>query len=329
MLKMVFFLFLYIVIISILYWLGVVTYEPWGQVKYLYEHGVDLEYVLVNGVFSHPHFMRYILVSGLYYISDAYDFNIQTVYSIYLLALSTLLFIAIPKLVSNIYSTDIRSIDIPGWMFLLLMIITLLFFVNGRAFFALLGVTLSSIVSAGLKRESIVTGLLFSASASLLSSVSSGVFMVSYALLVISAIRAFFYGRYLFAVSLFLLAYYFLELVYIYISKVFLFYSVTGYQDVTNIFSHGIFSVEQMGYVALFATIIIALFILTIFYAMGCYEKINKELLLIILTIIGFGVFGDLTLSMIIVPFMVAVMAAPSAWLGSNLCTPKIPSISC
>ncbi len=326
MLKAGAFFTIYIVLLSLFFWQGVFVYEPWGQIEYLHDNGLNFQEIVDHGFYSHPHYLRFILTSVPFFISDDTGLDIKVVYSLYLLLFSVFLFLSIPKLVSNIYRVDIGSIGGIGWGLLILILISLLFIVNGRSVFALLGVALGSIVSSGLRRESVVTGVLFSFASLMLSSVSSGVFMISYALVMTSLLGALYYRRFLLAFFLFGLLYGFYGLVELYVLKILEFYHVTSIQGLSSILSHGILSKVGVGYGLLFAAFVAAALYMVIRYMPGLKRRINKELLLIVFIIAGFGVFGDLALSMLIIPLAVVVIAVSGLWCELNVEPPR-PSL--
>lgn len=313
----------YLALLFLFYWYGAFAYEPWGQIEYLYENGLNIQDIVEEGFFAHPHYVRFILASAPFFISDEFGFDIKVVYSFYLLLFSVFLFTAIPKLVTNIYKVHVDNIGSIGWMSLILILISLLFVVNGRSVFALLGVTLSSIVVSDLRRESVVMSVLVAVASLMLSSVSSGVFMISYTLLLAALLGALYYRRPLFALFLLGPLCLFYGLAEVYVVKVFDFYHVTDIQGLSNILSHGFWSEIEGRYGVLYMVVMgIAVFLL-VQYMPGLKRRINKELLLIIFIVAGFGVFGDLTLSMLIIPLTVVTMAGSGLWCEMSVDPPS------
>ncbi|MEH6689102.1 MAG: hypothetical protein V7693_17785 [Halopseudomonas sabulinigri] len=164
------------VLLAAFIFFGYLEFEVWGQVEY-YRSG----YVNAGGFFVSPHMLRYMVVHPVYEISAALGFDLNAVYTWYLF-ISAIVVSKVWASVRRSYTQSKRSFS-----FLIAIPLILLFFVNGRFVFGLLGLSffLKCVVDLEFERFNffhfslIFFGILF-------SSVSSGVFFVGVVFLLVS-----------------------------------------------------------------------------------------------------------------------------------------------
>ena len=166
--KSSFFLFLVSVFYSILVGTGYLEFEIWGQIE-----NYRSKYLSNGGFFLSPHILRYLVIHPVYQISSISGLDLGLVYSFYVI-FSALCISKIWDSVRKSYLTPK-----PSFSFLIGIPFIVLFFINGRFIFGLLGLSilLGCVVSLEFKKFKIkhilliIVGFFF-------SSVSSGMFFV-------------------------------------------------------------------------------------------------------------------------------------------------------
>lgn len=130
-----FLFFLYLVFVI----LDIKSFIIWDQVSYYLRDELTLNNEIILSLYEdgHPHFLRIFIVYLIYQIAIFLSIDINLLYSITLAVILFCTYIVLKKIVSN-YTLNINY----KVFYILLFLLLLSFFVNGRGIFAIFGNTL-------------------------------------------------------------------------------------------------------------------------------------------------------------------------------------------
>jgi hypothetical protein len=146
----------------------VLSFDVWSQIEYMNEAELD-----TSSIGMIAHFPRYMVVYPAYYFSEMLDVELSLVYGWYLLSATTLISLLWEKSRETLFQFQNK------FSFVLLLPFILLFFVNGRFVFGLLGLSILLYISIAYENSDLtfikIIGMLLGL---LFCTVSSGVFVV-------------------------------------------------------------------------------------------------------------------------------------------------------
>lgn len=156
--------------------IGLLDFKIWGQVE-----DYRSTYLSNGGFFFSPHVLRYLVIHPVYEFSDIFNFDENAVYSWYVLLAASLT----SKVWASVRRCYLRPQ--PSFSFLVVLPFVILFFINGRFIFGLLGLSLILRCIVGVEKARMSTSQVLMLFISfLLVSVSSGIFFVGFIFLVVS-----------------------------------------------------------------------------------------------------------------------------------------------
>lgn len=273
---------------------GLIKFELWSQVYYL--RGTS---ILQLDPLSQPHFLRYALVSPLFYISDVLAVKADFIFSVFCI----LLLCSISNNSANITmltlygcSKNLNLIKISTLMFIFIISS----FMNGRILFAMTGFSFIAlnIIMWELHKLSFVKMFFYNLLGHFLCSVSTGTFLVSVAFviawLIIGWKRHRTYGIFFSYLTLFLIL---SPVVYLYVLKNLNFYG-GGIQGVMNMLNHGAGSVLEKVDDIVLMQILSILFLFSLFslWMLMAFSSMKIILVALYASIFG-GAFGLSTLA--------------------------------
>lgn len=156
--------------------IGLLDFEIWGQIE-----DYRSTYLSNGGFFFSPHVLRYLVIHPVYEFSDIFNFDANAVYSWYVLLAAGLT----SKVWASVRRCYLRPK--PSFSFLVILPFFILFFINGRFIFGLLGLSLILRCIVGVEQSRMSLPQVFILFISFLFvSVSSGIFFVGFLFFIVS-----------------------------------------------------------------------------------------------------------------------------------------------
>lgn len=273
------------------------NFNIWEQVLFL--RGTELK---LGDIFSQAHFLRYILVLPIFFISELFSQDIDAVFKVvctFNLALITKNCISLSSFYLNKNIGLITS-------FYILVFIIISAFMNGRIVFSFLGYSYL-LLSLHKWEASKVTDIRFIYNIFLslmLCSVSTGTFLSCIILLTIWMISSSIFKRKKFFIRLYMLVLFLLlsPIIILYLSKNIIFYG-GGLEGFINMLNHGAGALfSELGLEILILLIINSSLILIIFALFFNIHGIYRLQALIIFTSLFAGLYGYSTLALSLIP---------------------------